>query len=137
MVITQEVVLHAWGDLAQLELLRGHGDGHNCWDLVYRTERVFGLFRWMAEQRNPRGACLVLSVEEQAQVPEQGPQRGSGGGEQPNDSALARPRAERSGARGDTVGPRAQNLDLRGFYSGIIFVSQGKFQALGGISRKV
>lgn len=53
-----EAHVHSWGELLQLVLVHGHSDSHNCWDMVYQREGVFGMFEWMASQRNPRGLDL-------------------------------------------------------------------------------
>lgn len=53
-----ETIYHSWGNLAQLGLIRGFREGHNCWDLVYKTEHVFHLFEWMAAMRNVRLATV-------------------------------------------------------------------------------
>lgn len=47
-----EVTYRSWGHLAQLGLIRGWRDGHNCWDLVYHGEETFHLFEWLASMQN-------------------------------------------------------------------------------------
>lgn len=57
-----ELRIHSWGERLQLNLVQGYAEGHNCWDLVYRAEHSFGLFRWMAQCHNPQGALLLRSA---------------------------------------------------------------------------
>jgi len=54
-----QVCVHSWGERLQLGILQGHSSGHNCWDLIYACEDVFGLFSWMSSSRNKIGHKLA------------------------------------------------------------------------------
>mmetsp|Transcript_28148 Transcript_28148/g.80919 ORF Transcript_28148/g.80919 Transcript_28148/m.80919 type:complete len:348 (-) Transcript_28148:66-1109(-) len=59
---TMQAHTYAWSDGLELTLVRGHRDGHNCWDLVYQEEEVFRLFSWMSGLRRAEGATLATAA---------------------------------------------------------------------------